>query len=330
MRIALDAAGGVNAPKAQVEGAIRALAAAGGPSEIILVGNRDTILSSVSGSLDPRIIIEEANDAIPDGEAPLAGMHRLPRSTIVIAHELVKSGRADAVVSAGSTGAQLAAAVLKWGKLRWLVKPALGVTIPRPLKRSFLLDVGANPSVGPVHLAQFAAMGTVYVEEMLGIPHPRVALLSNGEEASKGTDAVKGAYQILRKTHILNFVGNIEGDEIFTDKADVVVTDGFTGNVFLKFAESLPGILGIDSSQLLRFLEPSQYGGVPILGVKGVSVVCHGRSNADAIAAALLEATRMVNLQLTTKMERLAARLRWQRFWLRPRIPDGLAGDSND
>ncbi len=328
MRIAVDAAGGSNAPAALVDGAVQALASAGGPREIILVGNRERILSALPSKVDTRIKIEEANESISDSEAPLAGYHRLPRSTIVVAHELVKAGRADAVVSAGSTGAQLAAAVLKWGKLRWLVKPALGAVFPRPGRSGFVLDVGANPAVGPVHLAQFAALGAVFAEEMMDLPFPRVALLSNGEESSKGTDAVKGAYQILRRTRILNFIGNIEGDEIFADKADVIVTDGFTGNVLLKFAESLPGLFGNDSTYLLHKLEPTQYGGVPILGVQGISVVCHGRSNANAISAAILEATRMVQLRLTTKMERLAARLRWQRFRLRPRFTDGLAGET--
>ncbi|MDK9698776.1 MAG: phosphate acyltransferase [bacterium] len=327
MRIAVDAAGGVFAPAAPVQGALAALSARGAPEHILLVGNRELIQREIGKRSDARVSIVEADEAISDHEAPLKGLHRLPRTTIVVAHELVKEGRADAVVSAGSTGAQLAASVLKWGKLRWVLKPAFGAVIPKPAGSGFILDVGANPTVAAVHLVQFAAMGAVFAEQLLNMKNPRVALLSNGEEANKGNDAVRGAHQILTRSNVLRFVGNIEGNEIFSDKADVIVTDGFTGNIFLKFAESLPALFGNEGSSRLAAFDPKRYGGVPILGVKGISVVCHGNSNADAITAAIIEANRMVKVQLTEKMEKLAAKLRWQRFLFKPRRGNGAAGE---
>lgn len=314
MRIAVDTAGGVFAPFAAIEGALQSLNYSEAPSEIILVGKRADILNHLKGHLPAKLYVVEAESFVPESLSPLRGIRSLPNSTIKVAHQLVKEGRADAVVSAGSTGAQLAAAVLIFGKLRWVLKPALGAIIPKGEKKGFLLDVGANPHVHSVHLVQFAAMGAVFAEQILNIHNPRVALLSNGSEAEKGTDAVKGAFHILNRSGKLNFVGNLEGDEIFSDRADVIVTDGFTGNIFLKFAESLPSLIeGCDSS-VLKSLEPSQYGGVPILGVRGVSVVCHGKSNASAFCSAILEAVRVCKLSLPKRMEKLAARLRWQRF----------------
>jgi len=319
MRIAVDAAGGLHAPGVAVRGVLAALRHKNAPDGIVLVGTRDQIEHELGAHYDPRIEIVDAGEPVTEAEPPLKGLLRKPHSSIVIAHQLVKQERAAAVVSAGSTGAQLAAAVLQLGKLRWLLKPALGAVIPRKRSPGFLLDVGANPTVNGIHLVQFAAMGSVFAETVLDIKKPRVALLSNGEEMNKGTDAVRTAHQILSRARLLRFVGNIEGGDVFADKADVIVTDGFTGNVILKFAESLPEMLGAAADDMLRALEPSRYGGVPILGVRGVSVVCHGRSNEYAVAAAILEAQRMVRIGLTEKMERLAAQLRWQRFLLRAR-----------
>ncbi|MCX7834876.1 MAG: phosphate acyltransferase [bacterium] len=314
LRIAVDTAGGEFAPIAPIEGALQSLLHPEAPSEIILVSKRSVLFDYFKGHLPNKVSFVEAETFVPESISPLRGIRSLPNSTITVAHQLVRDGRADAVVSAGSTGAQLAAAVLILGKLRWVLKPALGAILPKKEKKGFLLDVGANPSVHSIHLVQFAAMGAVFVEQILQIHNPRVALLSNGTEAEKGTDAVKGAYHILQRSGKLNFVGSIEGNDILTDRADVVVTDGFTGNIFLKFAESLPSIIeGCDSS-MLQSLEPTQYGGVPILGVRGVSVVCHGKSNASAFTSAILEAVRVSKLSLPKRMEKLAARLRWQRF----------------
>lgn len=314
MRIAVDTAGGEYAPSAPILGALHSLSLNDAPNEILLVGNKAEILKHLGGKVPTQIQIIEAEGFIPESTPPLRGLRSLPNSTIAVAHQLVRDHRADAVVSAGSTGAQLAAAVLLLGKLRWVLKPALGAIIPKEKSRGFLLDVGANPVVHSLHLVQFAAMGTVFAEQILKITNPKVALLSNGVEAEKGTDAIKGAHHILQRSKKLNFIGNLESDELFSERADVVVTDGFTGNIFLKFAESIPRLLTNCDSPLLQSLEPSQYGGIPILGVKGVSVVCHGKSNQSAFSSAIIEANRTVKLSLPMRMEKLAARIRWQRF----------------
>ncbi|HAG06675.1 MAG TPA: phosphate acyltransferase PlsX [Peptococcaceae bacterium] len=302
MRIAVDAMGGDYAPHEVVAGALRARRELG--VDVILVGDREKI-RACTGETDVEIV--QASQVIGMGEQPVVAVRRKQDASVVRAIRLVKEGLASAVVSAGNTGAVMAASLLELGRVKGIDRPALVGLFPHVKGRTALLDVGANVDCKPHHLLQFAIMGSVYAETVLGIPSPRVGLLNIGEEEGKGNELTQAAYPLLRET-ALNFIGNVEGRDLFNGRADVVVCDGFVGNVVLKSGEGLAtalqqvlereikrnlvtrvaALMTLTSLKELRQrFDYSEYGGVPLLGINGVVVVGHGSSRARAIRNAV-------------------------------------------
>ena len=308
-RIAVDAMGGDYAPAEIVAGAIRAREEL--DVEILLVGDPDKIRASVA---DPdslsRIEIVPAEGTIEMHEEPLSALRKKRNASINVAMDMVKKGRADAVVSAGHSGAAMAAALLRLGRIKGIDRPAIGAVFPTQVagKPVLILDVGANVDCRPKFLEQFALMGSVYSEYAFGATNPRVGLLNIGEEPSKGNDVAVQVHQTLSESTLINFVGNAEGRDVLSGDFDVVVCDGFVGNVLLKFAEAvgevamnilreeLPrGILGklgvlILKGNLKRIkqrLDHAEHGGALLLGVNGVAVISHGSSNAPSIFNAI-------------------------------------------
>ncbi|MEW5761786.1 MAG: phosphate acyltransferase PlsX [Bacillota bacterium] len=315
MRIAVDAMGGDFAPREIVAGALQARRELG--LEVILVGNRDKI-RACAGEADLEIV--DAAQVITMGEQPVVAVKRKPDSSLVRAIRLVKEGTAAAVVSAGNTGAVMAASLLELGRIKGIDRPALISLFPHLKGQTVLLDVGANVDCRPHHLVQFAIMGSVYAEMILGIPSPRVGLLNIGEEEGKGNELTQAAYPLLRET-ALNFIGNVEGRDLFNGRADVIVCDGFVGNVVLKSGEGLAmalqqileneikrnlmtrmaALMALASLKELRQrFDYSEYGGVPLLGIDGVVVVSHGSSRARAVRNAIRVAAEAVRGDLVT------------------------------
>jgi glycerol-3-phosphate acyltransferase PlsX len=315
-RIALDAMGGDYAPQATVSGALLALSELDPAHSIQLVGPTAVIEAELARQLGgehaalashrERIQVVEAPEVIGMDEKPSAAIRGKQNSSMVVGLKMVAGGKSDAFVSAGNTGAQMAASVVVLRLHPGLKRPAIATILPTTGKPIVMLDSGANVDCGPEELTQFAWLGSIYAEDVLGRANPAVGLLSIGEEAEKGNTAVKEAHQLLLKSGV-NFIGNIEGRDLPSASCDrgaidVVVCDGFVGNVVLKFYEaiapSIMGILvkaGIDQKQLgaaMGHLDYSQYGGAPLLGVKGISIISHGKSSPKAIKNALKAAIR--------------------------------------
>jgi phosphate acyltransferase len=315
VRVAVDAMGGDHGPSDIVAGALAAQA--------------DDVTPLLFGpaGLDSRgLELREAPDTIGMHEKPAEAVRAKPRSSLVAAVRAVAEGEADAVVSAGNTGAMLAAGLLELRRLPGVIRPAIAVPIPSRRGPSLLLDAGANADARPDHLLQFATMGAVFAEEILGIPNPEVRLLSIGEEPEKGNQLTLEAHALLAAAD-LNFAGNAEGRDILAGAADVVVTDGFTGNVVLKLLEGtiltlldalrteitstprgkLGGLLIRPASRSLRRrLDPDTFGGAYLLGLGGLAVIAHGNSSPTAIANAIRLAARGIEHDV---VGRLAARL---------------------
>jgi phosphate acyltransferase len=313
LRIALDAMGGDLAPKAAVEGAVAA--ARDFAIEIVLVGLKDIVESELAthDTSGLAIRVEHAPEVVAMDDSPLESVLTKPHSSIHLGMEMVKRGDVHGFVSAGNSGAMMAAAMAILGNLAHVDRPAIASLVPATGSLTLLIDAGANTEVKPIHLAQFAVMGSVYSRRVRNIARPRVAILSNGEEASKGTDATRGAAVMLNQmaSHV-NYIGYVEGRDINRGKADVVVTDGFTGNVALKTMEGFAAFLlghlremftsswrGRAAYLLIRKalgsmregLDPHEYGGAPLLGVNGVAIIAHGSSNARAIRNAIRAAS---------------------------------------
>ena len=306
MKIAIDAMGGDNAPSEIVKGAI--LAVQKYPCEIILVGN-EPIIRAELGDTNLPITIHHAEEVIAMGEHPADAVRCKKDSSIVVATRMVKDGEADAVLSAGSTGAAVAAAQLILKRIHGIGRPAIATPMPTPRGTTLLLDSGANVDSRPEHLIQSGIMGSLYAEHVLGINNPTVALLNIGEEETKGNEQVKEAYQMLKGLTTINFAGNAEGRDIPRGVFDVVICDGFVGNVVLKFGEGLAltimkllaeelttnggaQLLGKDLlaqtfKNLSKRLDVSENGGAPLLGVDGCCVISHGSSDARAICSAI-------------------------------------------
>ena len=309
MIIAVDATGGEYAPHEIVKGAIKA--AQEYKVGIALVGRKDILYVQASRylrKLDVTII--DASQVIEDHEPPVEAVNGKPDSSIVVGTNLVKDGIASAFVSAGNTGAVLYSALTNLGKIKGIERPAIASIININITVPFLLiDSGANANCRPSHLVQFAQLGSIYVREILGIDSPRVALLNNGEEETKGNRLIQESYQLLKKTK-LNFVGNVEGQNIPKGTADVIVTDGFTGNIVLKTVEGLGDtflklrnvgqvfanvyhmqsramLLDVGLSSLINRIDYRESGGAYLLGVDGDVVIAHGRSQAKAIKNAI-------------------------------------------
>ena len=308
MKIALDAVGGDFAPQEVVAGGVRAHRELG--VEVVFVGPKAQVdVALIAGGAGKWALIEDAPDIIAMDEHPAQAVRAKKESSIVRGIQMVEDGRAKAFVSAGNSGAVMAAALFGLHRIPGVDRPAIGSPIPTAGGRyAFLLDVGANADARPEHLVQFAVMGTIYAERLMGITNPRVALLSNGEEPGKGNQLVQATEPMLKAQSGLNFVGNVEGKDIFQGKADVVVADGFAGNVVIKTAEGVAEFLfrtmrdaakgdpiatlgGLLLRPKLRAIRRRadwrEFGGALLLGVNGVAVIAHGRSDARAIFNAI-------------------------------------------
>jgi glycerol-3-phosphate acyltransferase PlsX len=319
IRVAVDAMGGDNAPRAEIAGTVQALAEY--PDLVVqLVGRPDAIEAELAGhpGVDrTRITVVPADDVIGMGEKPLAAVRRKPKSSIVVGLGLQKAGHADAFVSAGNTGAVLAASTLLLGLHDGVERASVATLFPTADDPVLVLDGGANVDCSARELVCFAVLGTVYMRDILGRPNPVVGLLNVGEEDEKGNALVREAHRLLRDRQGLNFRGNVEGRDILAGHEkggalDVVVCDGFVGNVVLKFYESVarliirlvkrqaPEVLDReDIRTVFRTLDYSEYGGAPLLGVRGVSIICHGASGANAIKNAIRVAVQAVRAGLS-------------------------------
>ena len=323
MRIAIDAMGGDDGPGTIIDGSL--VAARRLQIGLLLAGDRALIERELSrhpaaGALDIEIL--HTPEYVEMAEAASAALRRKPRASVRVAAEAVRDGRASAFFSAGHTGASVMAAVGTFGRLNGIDRPALATIIPTRHSPAVLLDSGATVECRPQHLVQFASMGAAYSRVAFGGANPRVGLLSVGEEEGKGNELTRDAHQLLKAAPI-NFVGNIEGRDVYAGKTDVIVCDGFTGNVTLKISEGLvetveallhaelQSTFGAQIGYLLsaqafrRFrkrLDYAEYGGAPLLGVNGICIVGHGRSSAKAVRNAVTMAARAVSEGLLEKL----------------------------
>lgn len=324
MKIALDAMGGDFAPERIVTGAVEAAAAASGGCEIVLVGDSGLLKEQFGRSIQGLPIeIVHAAEVITMGETPAVALRRKKESSIGVAMELQRTGEVDAVVSAGNTGAAMGSALLTLGRLKGVSRPAIASLFPSTRGATLVLDVGANTEVTVRNLMEFAVMGSLAAERVFDVAEPMVGLLSIGEEGSKGTGMVVEAHRELRGSG-LNFIGNVEGQDILTGAADVIVCDGFTGNIVLKFTEGITSFLtagvrrGLSKSPLAyvgallmtpvldeikKDLDYEEYGGAPLLGIEGVVIICHGGSSAKAIRNAVFIARRMAEEKLNDHIQ---------------------------
>jgi glycerol-3-phosphate acyltransferase PlsX len=314
-RIAVDAMGGDAAPEVPVAGALAALAELPDRIRIALVGELDRVEAVLPPAARRRVDIVGAPETIGMDEAPALAVRRKRESSIVVGLQLVASGKADAFISAGSTGAVVAASVLELGMLPSVDRPAVGAIFPTTTAATLVLDVGANVGAKAFHLHQFARLGSVYIRDLQGLDQPRVGLLNVGEEAEKGGDVIAEAYALLESDPEIHFIGNVEGHRIIAGVCDVLVCDGFSGNVLLKFYESIAGfVVGLlrrpsgrfrrfgRVGQIVHVLDYAEYGGAPLLGVHGVTIVCHGGSPPRAIKNAIRVAVRSVESDMVRDM----------------------------
>ena len=340
VRIAVDAMGGDYAPRAPIAGALHALANLSGDHQVQLVGRHADIERELEELLQgefshcrihrARLSIVDAPDVIEMADKPSAALRTKTQSSMVLGIRRVAEGQADAFVSAGNTGAQMAASQFHLKLQEGLRRPAIGTVFPTSRKPILVLDSGANVDCSPEELVQFARIGTVYARDLLGRVNPAVGLLSIGEEPEKGNLAVKEAHQRLLHAG-LNFIGNVEGRDIpagACDRGDidVVVCDGFVGNVLLKFYENVVPMLismvasgGIDRTAIansLKHVDAEEYGGAPLLGVGGVSIISHGKSSPRALMNAIRVAIRAVESGMTEEIGRSLA----------SQVPDAVAG----
>lgn len=309
--IAVDALGGDNAPGVVLDGVEQALVA--DPDLTVVLCGPDEVVSPFAAAHD-RCVAQVATEAISMGEHPAQAVRKKKDSSIVVGCSLVKEGAAQGFFSAGSTGACLAAATLVIGRAKGIARPALATVLPSPVRPVVMCDVGANADCKPEYLVQFAQMGSVYAQKMLGIAHPRAALLNIGEEEEKGSQFAQEAHKLMREK-LPNFAGNAEGGDVLAASFDVFVCDGFTGNVCLKTIEGTSkvlfktlkdimmkstltklGALALKGglSDLKRQVSADTYGGAPLLGVKGACIVGHGSSNATAVKNGVLTSARLV------------------------------------
>jgi glycerol-3-phosphate acyltransferase PlsX len=314
VRIAVDAMGGDFAPANIVEGAVQAVRELG--LHPILVGREPDLVRELArvGSSTKEIEIVHASETIGMDEPPSLALRKKKDSSIRVACRLVKEGRASGLVSAGSTGAVLVASKIVLGAIEGVDRPAIAAVLPTQTGRMVLLDAGANVDCKPHHFRQFAVMGDLYARYVLGIERPRIGLLSIGEEDTKGTDTTKEVFKVLSGTP-LNFIGNVEGNHVYSGKVDVIITDGFSGNISLKVTESIVSSLNVmvrrEVSKSMRaklgawLMMPAlraiqkktdyeEYGGAPLLGARECVIICHGRSSPKAIKNAVRVAREFV------------------------------------
>lgn len=320
--IAIDIMGGDHAPAATVEGAVRALDALSDDLKLILVGDQEQIegeLNRLGHQEHERLEIRHADEVIAMDDPASAPIRKKTGSSISLAAEEVKQGKAQALVSAGHTGAAVAATVYKLRTLPGILRPGIATVFPTPKSVFLLIDAGANVGCKPAHLVQYGIMGEIYMREILGIEAPRIGLLNVGDEVGKGNDLTKETYHLLAELKDTNFVGNVEGSDLFADKAEVIVCDGFVGNVLLKSCESLATAFGhflkglLEKNNIRKFgallshgafrdfkklSDYSEYGGAPLLGLNGVCIIGHGGSSAIAVQNAVRVAAEAVAYHL--------------------------------
>jgi len=325
-RIALDAMGGDDAPAAIVAGAIAAQTELE-DVDVLLVGDPAQIQACLDRHPNaPNLEIIPAEGTIEMHEEPLGALRRKPKASINVAMQLVKDGKADAVVSAGHSGAAMAGALLRLGRLRGIDRPAIAAVFPtnRADKSVVILDVGANVDCRPKYLEQFAVMGSIYSQYVLDVESPKVGLLNIGEEESKGNEVAIKAHESLQRNKSINFVGNAEGRDVLSGDFDVIVCDGFVGNILLKFAEAvgnivvqmlkeelprgLHGKLGTallkpNLQRLKKRIDAAEHGGGLLLGVEGVCIISHGSSDAFAIANAIRLAKSAVDKNVIDRIQ---------------------------
>lgn len=322
MRIVIDAMGTDEHPAPELEAVVRAAEEWQDP--LILVGPRDLLESSLAerGVPEDRVEVVHAPEVLEMTDKPADAARGKPRSSMAVGMQLIKEGRAQAFVTCGNTGGALANAIFRLGRLQGVKRPALAAAFPVREGRAIVLDIGANTDCKPEYLLQFAGLGVAYAERVLGVGSPRVALLSNGEEAGKGNELVREAFPLLEGSQ-LNFIGNVEPKEAYRGEADVVVSDGFIGNVFLKTSEAVASFLidtirteikaglftalgGLLAKPAFRrvgaVLDPEQYGAGTLLGVKGLVFIGHGRFGSEGVFSAIRLARQSVDSQLLTAL----------------------------
>lgn len=331
MRIALDAMGGDNGPAPNVEGAVAALQEH--PElEVVLVGDQPLLESMLdsSGHSRDRLSIKESDGVVEMSEKPVEALRQKPNCSIAVCWKLMAAKSVDAVVSAGSTGAVVAAGLRTRLFLKGVKRPGIAVTLPTLKGRSILLDVGANPAARPEHLYQYAVMGAIYAQEILGIENPRLGLMNIGSEEGKGNELYRETHKLLSGSRLRDrYVGNVEGRGLYQGEADVLICEGFVGNVVLKVSEGMADFLfKVVPSEVIAHLDTEQdkaalafetvgrrfqyneHGGAPLLGIDGVCTICHGSSDARAIRNALRGSTQFKNRNINGQiMSELAAEI---------------------
>ncbi|HEX7862410.1 MAG TPA: phosphate acyltransferase PlsX [Verrucomicrobiae bacterium] len=324
MRIVVDVMGGDRGPDVVVDGARLALTEYSSISELFLVGNETDIRAAMqkTGLSDSRVQIVHASQVLTMEDKPVDGLRKKKDCSLMRAVELVKDGRGQAIISTGNTGGIVAASTIRLRTLEGVERPAIAPVMPSGNGYFVLLDAGATPECKPIHLAQFAIMGSLYCSEVLGTKNPRVGILSNGSEEMKGTELTREAHKLCRNLG-LNYIGYVEGHDLFNDAVEVVVTDGFLGNIVLKSCESLGRAVGkflkreLNASPVRRLgkvlagnallalktkLDPDIYGGAPLLGLNGTVIKAHGSANARAIKNAIRVATETIQHQLNASI----------------------------
>jgi len=317
--VSIDAMGGDFGPKPIIEGVVAALQEQ--DFKAILVGNRSEILSLLPQGIKAKVSIVESEDVIAMTDSATDAFKR-KGSSIYKAVELVRNGEAQAVVSAGHSGATMSLATLRIGRLKNVSRPAIATLMPTKTGKSLVLDVGANVDCKPEHLFEFGVMGEAYAQKILKVNEPRVGLLSNGEEPGKGNEATKEAHKLLQR--LPTFIGNVEGNNIFDASTDVIVCDGFVGNLVLKTSEGVAETIShfikgyikkspiaIAGSLLMKKvfkrlkkeIDYAEYGGAPLIGINGCAIIGHGKSNSKAIKNAIFQAIDYVNAGVNPKIE---------------------------
>ncbi len=323
MRIALDAMGGDHAPEQIVAGALESIDSLAEDDELILVGPEETVEAHLPSADSRRgaISVVHAPDVIGMDAVPIESLRKNPKSSIAVLAKLAKRGQADAVISAGNTGACVAAFQMRMRNLPGVNRPGIAVVFPTPEGPVTLCDVGANVACKPINLYQYGAMANVYSKHLLGTGSPRIGLMSIGSEDAKGNEVVKKTLDLMKSDSNMNFVGNVEGRDIFSGACEVVVTDGFVGNVILKLTESLvDGLFRAIKEELMeekirlamkfkpvmkriyQKYDYSEYGGALLLGVNGTAVICHGSSQSKMIKNAILASKRFYTKKINDRI----------------------------